>query len=312
MKAGEHLWLSPFSFRKLEAPLAAPVPMAVAAAEEEDVLRAVLQMASAGVVLPYLVGDVDRIRRIADKCDLDLSSAQIFGASDAASAAATAVAMVAGGDAAILMKGLVETAVFLQAVLTKEKGLRSGGVLSHLAVFEIDGFPRPLAVTDAAMNIAPDLDIKREILKNAVSFLHKLGYTEPKVAVLAAKEKVSDKMPATVDAAALREEGRCGKITGCLVDGPFALDNAISASAAATKGIESPVAGAADILLVPQIESGNILYKALAFLASSRNAGVVVGAAAPIVLTSRADSQAAKALSIALAAYSIGRDRRSG
>jgi phosphate butyryltransferase len=216
-----------------------------------------------------------------------------------------AVALVSGGQASMLMKGLVETSVLLRAVLDRDAGLRSGSVLSHLAVFEVDGFPRPLGVTDAAMNIAPDYPAKKAILENAVTFFHSIGYDEPRVAILAAKEKVSDKMPATTDAALLVEAFRRGEITGCLVDGPFALDNAVSLEAAHTKGIESPVAGLADILLMPQIESGNVLYKALAFLARSRHAGVIVGARAPIVLTSRADSHAAKLDSISLAAYSV-------
>jgi len=225
---------------------------------------------------------------------------------DPADAAQRAVQLVASGDAEMLMKGLVDTSVLLKAVLDRTTGLRSSGVLSHLAMFEIDGFPRPLAVTDAAMNIAPDYPTKRAIIENAVGFLHRLGYEEPRVAVLAAKEKVSEKMPATVDAAALADAARRGEISGCLVDGPFALDNAISPEAARIKGIDSPVAGNADVLVAPRIESGNILYKALAFLAPSRNAGVIVGARAPIVLTSRADSEDAKGLSIALAAWAAG------
>ncbi len=300
-----------FSFKLLARPFSVPVHMAVAAAEEEDVLRAVMDSASRGIVFPHLVGSADQIRRIAEQCEANLDGAEIIDVAGPEEAAARAVAMVAGGDAAMLMKGLVDTSTLLKAVLGRENGLRGPGVLSHLAVFEIDGFPRPLAVTDAAMNIAPDLDVKREILRNAVSFLHRIGYDEPKVAVLAAKEKVNEKMPATVDAALLRDEARRGEITGCLVDGPFALDNAVSEAAAATKGIESPVAGLADILLVPQIESGNILYKALAFLAPSRNAGVIVGARAPIVLTSRADSRTAKTLSISLAAYAASMDEQT-
>jgi phosphate butyryltransferase len=299
-----------FSFQFLDQPFSAPVHMAVAAAEEEDVLQAVMECVHRGIVFPYLIGSEDGIRGVAERCGLDLGGTEIIDVKDPEEATSRAVAMVADGDAAMLMKGLVDTSTLLKAVLRKDHGLRGTGVLSHLALFEIDGYPRPLAVTDAAMNIAPDLDTKREILRNAVSFLHRLGYREPKVAVLAAKEKVNEKMPATIDAAALRDEARRGDITGCLVDGPFALDNAVSVAAAATKGIDSPVAGRADILLVPRIESGNILYKALAFLAPSRNAGVILGARAPIVLTSRADSRTAKALSIALAAYAASETGR--
>ncbi|MDA3948173.1 MAG: bifunctional enoyl-CoA hydratase/phosphate acetyltransferase [Spirochaeta sp.] len=301
--------MASFSFSLLEQPFSRPVPIAVAAAAEADVLRAVLGAAERGIVVPHLVGDATRIRQIAEENRLNLDGATIVDVAepaDAAEVARRAVALVSTGEAAMLMKGLMDTSALLKAVLDRTAGLRSSGVLSHLAMFELEGFPRPLAITDAAMNIAPDYETKRAILENAVRFLHQLGYEEPRVAVLAAKEKVNDKMPATVDAAALAESARRGEITGCLVDGPFALDNAVSPEAARIKGISSPVAGNADILVVPRIESGNILYKALAFLAPSRNAGVILGARAPIVLTSRADSEDAKTLSIALAAWAAG------
>lgn len=296
----------PFSFAAVRSAAGRRVPIAVAAAAETDVLHAVADAASEAIVEPHLFGSRDDIERICDEEEIDRTGMTIFDIEDPAAATTAAVRHVAEGEAAMLMKGLVDTSVLLKAVLDRDHGLRSGSVLSHLAVFEIEGFPRPLAITDAAMNISPGLETKRSILENAVAFLHRLGYDEPKVAALAAKEKVNEKMPATVDAAALRDMARRGEITGCVVDGPFALDNAVSPEAARTKGIESPVAGAADVLLVPQIESGNILYKALAFLAPSENAGVIVGAAAPIVLTSRADSERAKRLSISLAAYATG------
>lgn len=298
--------MSDFSFRDLDRPFAERVPIAVAAAAEADVLKAVLAASRKGVVYPILVGDADEIERIATDASIDLHDAQIIDVEDPAAATIQAVTLVAEGKAAMLMKGLVDTSVLLKAVLDRDYGLRTGSVLSHLALFEIDRFPRPLAITDAAMNISPGYETKKAILENAVSFLHRIGYVEPKVAALAAKEKINEKMPATIDAGKLAEASRRGEITGCIVDGPFALDNAVSREAAKTKGIDSPVAGEADILLVPQIESGNILYKALAFLAPSRNAGVIVGARAPIVLTSRADSELAKRLSIALAAYAAG------
>ncbi len=280
--------------------------MAVAAAAEGDVLRAVTAARDRRLIEPVLVADADDLARIADEEEIDIAGMPVEAVSDMEASARRAVSIVASGDAAMLMKGLVDTSVLLHAVLDRVNGLRAGSVLSHLALFEIAGYPRPLAITDAAMNIAPGYETKRAILENAVSFLHALGYEEPKVAVLAAKEKVNERMSATVDAAALKEANRRGEITGCIVDGPFALDNAVSVEAARTKGIESPVAGEADILLAPQIESGNVLYKALAFLAESRNAGVIVGARAPIVLTSRADSERAKLDSIALAALAAG------
>lgn len=292
-----------FSFFTLDGSHGAPARLAVAAAEEAEVLRAVSDAAQRGIVTPVLFGVEAAIRETAATEGIPIEGMDIRGVAGAEEAAGAAVRSVAEGDTAMLMKGLVDTSVLLRAVLNRDHGLRSGGVLSHLAIFEIEGFPRPLGITDAAMNIAPDLETKGEILRNAVSFFHDIGYAEPRVAILAAKEKASEKMPATVDAAALRDAAAAGSFPGCVVDGPFALDNAVSLEAARTKGIDSPVAGAADILLVPRIESGNILYKALAFLARSRHAGVIVGAAAPIVLTSRADSHAAKLDSIALAAF---------
>ena len=292
----------PFSFAQLDAPWVKPVPLAVAAAAEPEVLHAVVEARQRGLVEPILFADPQDLRECARDEEIDLSGIVVKPTDSPESAARAAVQAVASGEAAMLMKGLVDTSVILHAVLDRDYGLRSGSVLSHLAVFEIDGFPRPLGITDAAMNIAPGLETKRSILANAVSFFHSLGYKRPQVAVIAAKEKVSDRMPATVDAATLAGEAVNGAFGACDVDGPFALDNAVSREAACTKGIHSPVAGEADILLLPQIESANVLYKALAFLTPSRNAGVIVGARAPIVLTSRADSHRAKLDSIALAA----------
>jgi phosphate butyryltransferase len=294
-----------FSFSLLDGVAGKTARLAVAAAAEPDVLRAVADARARGVVEPILVGERDAVARAADEAGVDVSSMEIDDVPGIEAATRRAVALVSSGEAAMLMKGLVETSVLLRAVLDRESGLRSGSVLSHLAIFEVEGFPRPLGVTDAAMSIAPDYAAKKAILENAVAFFRSIGYDEPKVAILAAKEKVSEKMPATTDAALLVEAFRRGEITGCLVDGPFALDNAVSVEAARTKGIDSPVAGLADILLLPQIESGNVLYKALAFLSRSRHAGVIVGARAPIVLTSRADSHAAKLDSISLAAYAV-------
>lgn len=294
--------MADFSFSSIRGRVGSPVVMTVAAAEESDVLTAVRRATDLGIVRPLLCGDGDAIHKLSDTEGISLDGMQIEHCANPEAAASRAVSLVAHGDAAMVMKGLVDTSVLLKAVLDRDNGLRSGQVLSHLAIFELESYPRPLGITDAAMNIAPDLETKRAILENAVAAFHRLGYAEPRVAVLAAKEKVNPKMPATVDAAELAAANERGEITGCLVDGPFALDNAVDARAAATKGVSSPVAGNADILLVPTIESGNVLYKALAFLTASRHAGVIVGARAPIVLTSRADSEAAKLDSIALAA----------
>ena len=294
--------MEPFTFSSLRARTENATVMSVAAAGEPDLLRAVRAATDLGIVHPVLCGGAESIKRIAGDEAISLDGMEIESCVDPGEAARRAVALVAGGDAAMLMKGLVDTSVLLSAVLDREHGLRSDSTLSHLAIFEIEGYPRPLGITDAAMNILPDLETKRAILENAVGAFHRLGYRKPLVAVLAAKEKVNPKMPATVDAADLAAASVRGEITGCIVDGPFALDNAVSRSAAETKGIVSPVAGCADILLVPTIESGNMLYKALAFLTRSRQGGVILGACAPIVLTSRADSREAKLDSIALAA----------
>ena len=199
------------------------------------------------------------------------------------------------------MKGIVDTSVILKAVLDREIGLRDAPVLSHVALFQVPGFDRLLYVTDAAMNIAPDLEAKKHIIGNAVKVAHALGNPNPIVACLCAVEKVNPKMPATLDAAALVEANRAGSLPGCTVVGPLALDNAVSPEAARHKGIADPCAGHADILLVPNIETGNVFYKALVFLAKAQNAGLIVGAKAPVIVTSRADSEQTKLHSIALA-----------
>jgi len=198
------------------------------------------------------------------------------------------------------MKGLVDTAIILKAVLDKEIGLRTAKVLSHVAVADIDGYDRLFYITDAAMNIEPDLQTKKQIIENAVQVAKALGNDRPKVACVCAVEKVNSKMPATLDADELVKMNQLGDLTGCTVAGPLALDNAVSIEAAQHKGITNPVAGNADILLMPCIETGNTLYKSIGFFAKGRIAGIVVGAKAPIVLTSRADSDSAKLNSIAM------------
>lgn len=305
----------PFSFATVFDAIrdaAMPAPrIAVAAAEEPEVLSAVSRAAELGIVRPILVADRVPLECVARETKIDLDAMTVIPVAekgpvyDRSGAAAEAVRLVSSGEADILMKGLLDTPVMLKAVLDREHGLRTGRVLSHFAIFEIEGFPRPLAMSDGAMNIEPDLETKEAILRNGVEFMQRIGYAEPKVAVLAAKEKVNPKMQATVDAAELARRSREGEIGGCIVDGPFALDNAVSLASARIKGISSSVAGHADFLLVPRIESGNILYKALAFLTRSRHAGLILGARAPVVLTSRADSEAAKLDSIALAALSV-------
>lgn len=269
---------------------------------DTDSIRAVHEAAGENLVEPLLVGDPQTIVRVAAEVGVAIGEWRIIAADEPMAAAATAVRLIREGAADVLMKGLVDTAILLKAVLDPDNGLRTGRVLSHVALFETAGFERLLLLSDAAMNIAPDVGQKQQIILNAVEVAHSLGILEPAVAMLCAREKVNQRMPATMDAQKLQALNREGVIPGCLVSGPLALDNAISAAAARQKGVDDPVAGRADILIAPNIEAGNILYKALVFLAGATNAGIIVGAAAPIVLTSRADSSEAKLNSIAMAA----------
>lgn len=273
------------------------VKIAVAMAESEEVLEAVEMAHKEGIADAILVGDEDKIKTIMTRLQMDPSHYEFRDVKDGPEAARVAVSLVRNGEAGILMKGLIDTSVILKAVLNKEEGLRSGSVLSHVALFEVPSYHKLLTVTDAAMNITPDVDTKEMIIGNALAVTGALGIEEAKVAVLAAKEKVNDKMEATLHAAELKKR----QFKGAIVDGPFALDNAVSEESARIKGLNSPVAGDADILLAPQIDAGNILYKALSFLAQAKNAGIIVGAKKPIVLTSRADSEITRLYSIALA-----------
>ncbi len=275
--------------------------LAVAVAQDEEVLLAVDKAHRLGIATATLVGDEREIRAIAEKLHIDLSDYAIVDEGDKVLACRTAVKLVRDGKADVVMKGIVDTAIILKAVLDKEIGLRDAPVLSHVAVFEVPGYDRLFYLADAAMNIAPDLEAKKHILKNTVRVAHALGNENPIAACLCAVEKVNPKMQATLDAAALVEANRAGEIDGCTVIGPLALDNAISVEAAHHKGITDPNAGHADILLVPAIEVGNVFYKSMVFMAKAKNAGVIVGAKAPIVLTSRADSDETKLNSIALA-----------
>lgn len=277
-----------------------PKVLSVAAAEDEDVLLAVENARKNGIVEAVLIGDKSKIEEIANDKNINLDNYEVIDILDKAEASLKAVELVSSGRAHMVMKGLVDTSIILKAVLNKETGLRTGNVLSHVAVFDVNDYPRLLLVTDAAMNIAPDLNGKKQIIENSLVVANALDIKVPKVGVICAKEKVNPKMPATVDAGELVKMNENGEIKGCIVGGPFALDNAVSEEAARIKGIDHPVAGKADILLCPTIEAGNVLYKALNFLAKSKSAGIIVGAKAPIVLTSRADSEEAKLYSIAL------------
>lgn len=276
--------------------------IAVAAAQEHSALEAACAAAEHGVADPILIGDLGAVDRIAGELGLDVSRFQRIEEKDNGKAAARAVELVREGRADLLMKGILDTSVLLKAVLNKENGLNAGRLTSHVAVMETQTYHKLLFVTDAAINIAPDIPGKIDIIANAVQVAHALGIPVPKVALLAAVEKVNwEKMPCTADAAVLTQMNRRGQIKGCLVDGPLALDNAVSAERARIKGIVSEVAGDADIFVAPDIEAGNILYKCLLDLGQAKGAGIVVGAAKPVVLTSRADTADVKLASIALA-----------
>ena len=277
-----------------------PRTISVACCQDKEVLMAVEMARKERIANSILVGDIEKTKEIAKEIDLDLSNYELIHIEDLSEASLKSVELVTQGKADMVMKGLVDTSIILKAVLDKDKGLRTDNVLSHVAVFDIESYDRLFFITDAAMNLAPELNVKKQIIENASTVAHSLDIKIPKVAVLCAKEKVNPKMKDTVDAKELEEMCNRGEIKGCIVGGPFALDNAVSIEAAKHKGITHPVAGEADILLAPDIEAGNILYKSLVFFSKSKNAGVIVGAKAPIILTSRADSEETKLNSIAL------------
>ena len=278
--------------------------VAVAVAEDHTVIEAVVRATRGNVAKAILVGREQEIRRIADERGHDLHDHRIVDCVDEIRAASTAVELAASGEADIVMKGHLHTDDFLRAVLQKEGGLRTGSLMSHVFVVDAPGREGFLLITDGAMNIAPTLEQKACIVLNAVHLAHVLGVDEPRVAALAAVELLNPAMSATVDATCLAKMCDRGQFSPkCVIDGPFALDNAICEVAAAHKGIAGPVAGRADVLLVPDIEAGNILAKSLVYFAGARIAGVLLGTACPVVLTSRADSPEAKFLSIALGVY---------
>jgi phosphotransacetylase len=268
----------------------APVPTAVAHPCEASALAGPLEAARHGLIVPILVGPAGKIGEIARAEGLDLDGIRIVDVAHSHAAAARAVEMVRTGEAELLMKGSLHTDELLAAVVARDTGLRTGRRLSHVFIMDVPTYHKVLIVTDAAINIAPTLEDKADIVQNAVDLAISLGVARPKVAILGAVETVTSKMPATIDAAALCKMAERGQIRGAILDGPLAFDNAISRDAARVKGIESEVAGDPDILLAPDLEAGNILAKQLTFLANADSAGLVLGARVPVVLTSRADS----------------------
>lgn len=281
--------------------------VAVAVAQDEPVLEAVNDAPTAKVANAILVGDEEKIKTIAKKIGMDITKYEIVNEPNDKKAALKAVELTSTGKADMVMKGLLDTANFLRSVLNKEIGLRTGKLMSHVAVFEIPGFDRLMFLTNAAFNMYPDLSAKVDIINNAVLLAHAIGIDNPKVAPICAVEVVNPNMPATIDAAILTKMNDRGQIKGCIVDGPLALDNAISEEAAKHKKVSGPVAGKADILLMPNIEAGNVMYKTLTYATKSKNGGILVGTSAPVILTSRADSREAKLNSIALAALAADR-----
>ena len=275
------------------------VTVSVAVAQDKEVLEAVLTASKKGLIDAVLVGDETMIRKIMD--EIGMEDVPVINEPDEEAAALKAVELVHDGKAHVLMKGLINTSVFMKAVLDKEKGLRTGKILSHLAVFEIPGEKKLLFKTDGGMNIAPDLNDKKEILASSIEAVKKLGISEPKVAALAANEKVSESMPVTIDCAALVEMESKGEIPHCIIEGPIAMDVALNKEAAKHKGIESKISGDVDIILVPEIETGNVIGKMLVYYAKAQIAGVILGASNPIIMVSRADTAEAKVNSIILA-----------
>jgi phosphate acetyltransferase len=267
-----------------------PVTTAVAHPCEETALAGAMEAAEKGLIIPILVGPEAKIREIAKAHGIKLGQTRIVDAAHSHASATKAVELVRQGEAELLMKGSLHSDELLGAVVARETGLRTARRISHVFIMDVPTYHKVLIVTDAAINIAPTLEDKADICQNAIDLGITLGLRKPKVAILAAVETVNSKMQATLDAAALCKMADRGQIKGGVLDGPLAFDNAISAEAAAIKGIESKVAGDPDILLVPDLEAGNMLAKQLTFLANADSAGIVLGARVPIILTSRADS----------------------
>lgn len=278
-----------------------PEPTAVAHPCTAAALTAAVEAAEAGLIAPILVGPPEKIAHAAQEAGKDISGYRLVAAEHSHDAAAKAVALVHAGEARLLMKGSLHTDELMGAVVRSTSGLRTERRISHAYVMDVPGHPTPLIITDAAINIAPTLEEKADIVRNAIDLAHGIGIACPQVAILCAVETVNPAMPSTLDAAALCKMADRGQISGGVLDGPLALDNAISEAAAAEKGIGSPVAGKAEILLVPDLEAGNMLAKQLTFLGSADAAGIVLGARVPIILTSRADSLRTRLASCALA-----------
>lgn len=286
------------------------VTLSVAAAHDEEVLLAIKSAVEMEIITPILIGEENKIREISKEINFDLSKFKIINKETIEECAEIAVKLVSSGEVDFVMKGLLDTSVILKAVLNKEWGLRTDSLLSHVMVYEVPSYDKLLVTTDGGMNIAPDYNQKVKILKNAIEATKPLGLKHIKVACLAAKEKVNSKMQATVDARALQEAGERGEFgNDVTVEGPLAFDLAVSKEAAKIKGFKSKVSGETDIMLMPTIEVGNGIGKALTYFAGAKSAGIIMGAKAPIVLVSRADSHESKLYSIAYGALIAGHNK---
>jgi len=287
------------------------VTTAVAHPCDEVSLKGTVEAARLGLITPILVGPPDRIRDIAERAGLDISGFLLKEAAHSHDSAAKAVELVREGKAEALMKGSLHTDELMGAVVARETGIRTARRISHCFVMDVPGHKDPLIVTDAAVNIAPDLEAKVDIVQNAIDLGHALRFEEVRVAILSAMETVNPKVPSTIEAAALCKMADRGQITGGILDGPLALDNAINMEAAAIKHIVSPVAGRANVLVVPDLEAGNMLAKSLSFLAGADAAGIVLGARVPVILTSRADTVVSRLASCAVASLMADARRQS-
>jgi len=288
-----------------------PVPTAVAHPCDPSALSGAVEAAELGLIVPILVGPIAKITATAKTLGIDLGKFRIVDAPHSHSSATKAVELVREGSARVLMKGSLHTDELMSAIVARDGGLRTGRRISHAFIMDVPTYHKVLIVTDGAINIAPVLEDKVDICQNAIDLAVALGCERPKVAILAAVETVTSKMPATIDAAALCKMAQRGQITDGILDGPLAFDNAISKQAAITKGIHSDVAGDPDILLAPDLEAGNILAKQLSFLANADSAGMVLGARVPVILTSRADSVRSRIASCAVAML-VAHARRMG
>ena len=289
-----------------------PTPTAVVHPCDESSLKGAMDAAKLGLIAPILVGPRKRIEAVAASCGIDLSDIQIVDAPHSEAAAAAAVQLVREGKAEALMKGSLHTDELMAAVVKRDTGLRTSRRVSHCFVMDVPGHEQTLIITDAAVNIAPTLKEKADILQNAIDLAHAMNMKEVRVAILSAMETINPNVPSTIEAAALCKMMDRGQLTGALVDGPLALDNAIDLAAAKIKKIDSPVAGRANVLLVPDLEAGNMLAKSLTFLAGADAAGIVLGARVPIILTSRADSVMARLASCAVAVLVAKARREAG